>query len=59
MRKLMRSVAHANMEAADIPHMNRSYGKNRSFFARNWRNFLYRWNDKKAQKAALRKAVAE
>ena len=40
MRKLLRSVARHNMKRAGIQHMNRKGGDGKSFFARNWRNYV-------------------
>lgn len=40
MRKLLRSVARHNMKRADIQHMNRKGRDGKSFFARNWRNYV-------------------
>jgi hypothetical protein len=41
MRELKRSIAHANMEKKGIKGVNKKTRDNRSFFARNWRKFVY------------------
>ena len=61
MREILRSMARANMNNVPIPHKNRKYGRGRdktSFFARNWRSFLYPYGDKKTEKKVLRGLAA-
>lgn len=41
MRKIKRSIAHANMKLAGHAHVNRPGAQGKSFFARNWRTFVY------------------
>lgn len=42
MRKLMRSVARANMKRAGFSNINKRHGgRGSSFFALNWRKFVY------------------
>ena len=46
MRKYKRSMARANMKKAGIPHINKKghcneNEKPRSFFARNWRKWIF------------------
>ena len=40
MRKLLCSVARHNMKRAGIQHMSRKGRDGKSFFARNWRNYV-------------------
>lgn len=53
MRQLKRSIAHANMKDAGIPHVNRKIFGGKSYFSMMWRRFVYRPGDKKALKRAL------
>lgn len=61
MRKLLRSVARANMKNAKMEHLNKF---NRikgipgdSKFARNWRRFVFNWKTRDEYTKKLRKAV--
>lgn len=54
MRQLKRSIAHANMKDAGIPHVNRKIFNGKSYFSMMWRKFVFRPGDKKALKRALR-----
>ncbi len=45
MRKYMRAIARANMQAAGVQHMNRkpvlpNGTRGKSFFAANWRKYV-------------------
>ena len=59
MRELKRSMARSQMKAAGIPHINKkgyykSYNdgaKPQSFFARNWRNWIFGKPVKKRSRA--------
>jgi len=56
MRELKRSMARANMKKAGIPHINKKgyykadseNEKPKSFFARNWRKWIFGKPGKKA-----------
>lgn len=41
MRKIKRSIAQTNMKLAGHAHVNRPGVGGKSFFARNWRTFVY------------------
>lgn len=59
MRELKRSMARSQMKAAGIPHINKKgYYKDdnggdkpRTFFARNWRNWIFGKPVKKRSRA--------
>ena len=60
MRELKRSMARAQMKAAGIPHINKKGyykgddgegAKPKSFFARNWRNWIFGKPVKKRSRA--------
>ena len=39
MRKLLRTIARANMKKDGIQHINRKIKDGKSFFAMNWRKY--------------------
>lgn len=42
MRKMLRSIARANMQKAGFAKINKPVGSDKkSFFAANWRNYVY------------------
>lgn len=46
MRKLLRSIARANMQKQGVPHINKpkrnpKSGKEPSYFAENWRKYIH------------------
>lgn len=59
MRELKRSMARSQMKAAGIPHINKKgyykadddSTKPQSFFARNWRNWIFGKPVKKRSRA--------
>ena len=59
MRELKRSMARSQMKAAGIPHFNKKGyykgdndgAKPQSFFARNWRNWIFGKPVKKRSRA--------
>ena len=52
MRQIKRSIAKSNMKDADLAHCMKRHAR-RSFFARNWRRFVFRHGDRKALKKAI------
>jgi hypothetical protein len=42
MRKLKRSIAKFKMEKAGFERLNKKTSKGKSFFALNWRQFVFR-----------------